>query len=454
MKPSILLLFLLVFKLTIAQKTTYRNFYTQTNKEAKTGLALILANNTYTYSQDLEMAVADGKHMVKALKAVGFDIEIGYNLEKTAMINAINDFASRLNGYQYAMVYYSGHGVQFDGANFLLPSDAKGSKKLTLKNSAVAVSDLFDAIDNPSLPKIVVLDACRENPFYNQLPSETKSVQGKGLAKVHASKNAMIIYSTSLNTLVPDANQFTEIFSKNISNGGCISNIMLKTRQQVLQEDNTQLIWSEEALLSNVCFGDAPMPPILNDADGDGITDQKDQCPLQSGSLENNGCPANSKEAITAYEIGLAHRTNKAYHRFFLQMKKASEMGHIAAQYQLGTCYKLGIGTDPNGDPNILNSGFKDMEKALYWLTKAANQNYGPAQNSLGLYYKNNVKDMTKANEWFRLGAENGDPDAQLNLANSYWKGNGVEKDIKTAKIWLRKACNQGKTFACKQLKK
>ncbi len=453
MKKKYLLPLLLCFLLQGVAQENYRNFYTQTSSETKTGLALVLANDTYEYSQDLKMAVTDGKHMVKALKEVGFDIEIGYNLEKTAMINAINDFAGKLSGYQYALVYYSGHGVQFDGANFLLPSDAKGRKKITLKNSAIAVSDLFDAIDNPGLPKIVVLDACRENPFYNQLPSETKSVQGQGLAKVNASKNAMIIYSTSLNTLVPDANQFTEIFSQNISNGGCISNIMRTTRQQILQQDDTQLIWSEEALLSDVCFGDTPTPPSFNDADGDGITDQKDQCPLQSGPLENNGCPAETVEIISMYKKGMTLYENKEYHKSFLAVKKAAEKGYVPAQSQLGNYYWSGLGISPNEEPYTYNNKFKDHKKAKYWYLKAAEQNDDEAQNSLGHYYKySEEKNPAEANYWFKLAADNGNAVAMENLADSYWFGYGLKKDRKTAKMWLRKSCDLGNEDACKRI--
>ena len=261
---SLLSILLALFVILGNSQEKYRNFYTSVNtSNEKDGLALILANDDYSRTKNLASAVKDGKLMVEALKEVDFDIEIGFNLNRVETIEAINSFSSKLLKYKYAIIYYAGHGVQFGDKNFILPVDAGGSSEFQIKDSSIDIAEVLKALERIKIPKAVVLDACRENPFLNQLTSETMSVKGFGLAELGARENSIVIYSTGANTIVPDKNQFTEIFSSNIKNGGCIRDIIIKTRNEVLKTDANQLIFSREALLDNICFGDVAAPVEL-----------------------------------------------------------------------------------------------------------------------------------------------------------------------------------------------
>ena len=272
----------------------YRNFYTSVNNtDKKEGLALVLANEEYINIGNLEYAIEDGEHMIAALKKVKYDMEIGLNLNKEEMTEAINSFASKLKNYKNAVIYYSGHGVELDGTNYILPLDVKGTDAFSFKNSAIDINALFFAIDNPRIPKVIVLDACRESPV--QFKSNTKSVKGGGLAEVQARTNSIVVFSTAANTSISDNNIFTETLSENIKEGGCINDIVRKTRKSLIEIDKDHLIFEDGALTDDICFGDSQVTTNLDDFDNDGIANNYDQCPKRKGPLENFGCPFGGK---------------------------------------------------------------------------------------------------------------------------------------------------------------
>ncbi len=430
MKLKLFLYFLIISQsVALAQQHVYRNFYTQIDAEKKTGLALVLANNDYQNSTNLAMAISDGEEIVTALKEVGFDIEIGFNLNKADMLDAIIAFADKLPQYEYAMVYYSGHGVQFGGENYILPSDAKAStRQIILKNSAISINEIFKTIDDPSVPKIVILDACRENPFLNQLTAESREVGGIGLSKVEASKNSMVIFSTSLNTLVPDNNQFAELFSQNVKNGGCIENIVKQTRNDVLNTDRTQLIWTNEALTGNVCFGDSPSPNIdVKDADNDGIPDSVDNCKNQFGFKALYGCPL---ESYPSWQKKITNKETPDY-EIAAEITQLKMIQHPEAYVRLGYLFDNGIGVKHN------------LEEAVIYYKKAISGKITKAEALLGKLYVRKWK-YKEAYPWLLKAAQNKDGEAAFTIGQMKLTGRATAMNYDEASSWLKKACDWG----------
>ena len=115
--------------------------------------------------------------------------------------------------------------------------------------------------------------------------------------------------------------------------------------------------------------------------------------------------------------------------------RKAAEQGHAKAQLYLALCYAKGLGVA------------KDPEKAVYWYRKAAEQGFAKAQNNLGFCYAKGegvAMDLEKAVYWYRKAAEQGDIKAQFALGVCYNNGRGVTKDLEKAVYWYRKAAEQG----------
>jgi uncharacterized caspase-like protein len=164
---------------------------------AETRLALVIGNSDYRTVSVLPNPANDARAMEKLLRDAGFEITSAPNLTQADMRRAIRDFATHVTARggpnTVALVYYAGHGVQIDGENYLVPVDAKIERESDVAIEAVRLVDVMTALGNTaSGTRIVVLDACRNNPF-----ASIKQTTGRGLAIVDAPTGSIVSYSTA-----------------------------------------------------------------------------------------------------------------------------------------------------------------------------------------------------------------------------------------------------------------
>ena len=137
--------------------------------------------------------------MAKFLDEAGFEVHQAPDLRQGAMLRTIGNFARLVAGTgpdTVALVYYAGHGLQVDGENYLVPVDAAIRREADVPLQAMRFGDLMNALSSvPTKALIVILDACRNNPF-----AEIKDATGRGLAIVDAPSGSLISYSTSPGT--------------------------------------------------------------------------------------------------------------------------------------------------------------------------------------------------------------------------------------------------------------
>ena len=446
MKKTALIISCLLFNIAFCQGE-YRNFITktkvsQTDTIKKEGLALVLANNEYQNILPLDYSVSDADTIVKSLNAKGIDIEVGYNLNKRQTLEAISDFSKRLKGYKYAIVYYSGHGVQKNGENFLIPIDANGKEEWEFDATTINLKEIFKELEDFDKPKFVVLDACRNNPF-----EDLKSmVKGKGLALVKALSNSITLFATAPDTAVKDTNQFSEILSKQIEKGGCIRDIIDRTGVAVQNKYPNQLIWPQGFLRGNICFGDEIIGTSV-DSDGDGVVDSIDKCPNDFGPVSSYGCPK-------SYNFTLNRNLKLEELREYLNspnnievLEKEAQSDNQFALYNLGNAYLKSVGS--------YEFNFK---KAVEYFERSAAFGNSWAENNLGYIYECGIgstgssyygdrvstENDELAIEWFKKSAEKNNPVAYYNLAKMYQKGYGTEADFDEAKKWYIKAGHTG----------
>src|SRR6185437_8629331 len=140
----------------------------------------------------------DAQSMAQFLNSAGFEVIEATDLTQNGMIKAVQEFSAKLASRgpnTVAMIYYAGHGVQLDGENYLIPVDAKISSPADLVNNSVRLVDIMATLEAiPSRMRIVVLDACRNNPF----PGIQDA--GRGLAIVDAPNGSIVGYSTAPGT--------------------------------------------------------------------------------------------------------------------------------------------------------------------------------------------------------------------------------------------------------------
>ena len=205
-------------------------------------LALVIGNDTYKSVEPLRNARQDAKAVSEVLKGVGFDVTLKQDLTLTAMKAALREFKSRVSGGDEVVFYFSGHGVQFDGTNYLVPIDIVPENEQQVADDAVPLQRVLDDLrDQKARFSLAIVDACRDNPF----KGAGRAIGGRGLAPVTAANGQMVLYSagagqSALDRLGPadkDPNGvFTRVLIKEMRRPGLPVDRMLKTvRDQVVQ---------------------------------------------------------------------------------------------------------------------------------------------------------------------------------------------------------------------------
>ena len=158
-------------------------------------IALVMGNSNYQTAPKLANPSNDAESMAQMLNSAGFEVTEATDLTRDDMIKAVQDFSAKVTArgpQTVAMIYYAGHGVQLAGENYLLPVDAKISTPSDLAGNSLRLVDLMGTLETiPSRMRIVVLDACRNNPF----PGVNDA--GRGLAIVDAPNGSIVAYSTA-----------------------------------------------------------------------------------------------------------------------------------------------------------------------------------------------------------------------------------------------------------------
>ncbi len=161
---------------------------------AESRVALIVANAAYQNTSPLKNPVNDGKLMAETLESMGFKVTLATDLDGKAMKRAMLEFGRALRASDsVGLFYYAGHAIQVAGENYLIPVDANLQDETEIGIEGVDVNDFLATMNQAqSRIKIVVLDACRNNPF----PATSRSGT-RGLAIVRAPTGTLIAYSTS-----------------------------------------------------------------------------------------------------------------------------------------------------------------------------------------------------------------------------------------------------------------
>ncbi|HEV7261183.1 MAG TPA: caspase family protein [Bosea sp. (in: a-proteobacteria)] len=170
-------------------------------------VALVIGNSGYSNAPVLPNTVNDARDMAAALRKVGFEVVDGVNLDKRGMDQAVTRFARLAQDADAVMFYYAGHGFQFNGENYLVPVEARVEDEVSVQYETTRLNDVMTALNFSKGVKIMVLDACRNNPFVSQLAKRqaTRSFSvGNGLAPVARAQGMVIAYATQANDVAAD----------------------------------------------------------------------------------------------------------------------------------------------------------------------------------------------------------------------------------------------------------
>jgi uncharacterized caspase-like protein len=150
-------------------------------------VALVIGNSAYQNTAALVNPVNDAQDLATSLTDVGFTVILERNLDKRGMENAIARFARLAQDADAAMFFFAGHGMQYRGQNYLMPVDAKLEDEFNLNFELTRMDDVQFVLERTRGVKILVLDACRNNPLAERLmrASPTRdSIMTRGLARI------------------------------------------------------------------------------------------------------------------------------------------------------------------------------------------------------------------------------------------------------------------------------
>jgi formylglycine-generating enzyme required for sulfatase activity/uncharacterized caspase-like protein len=165
---------------------------------AETRVALVIGNSNYQHAPLLANPAHDATDVAAALRKLGYAAELVSDASKSGMEVALARFASVAIGADQALIYYSGHGLEVGGVNYLVPVDARIGSEATVPLEAVSLTTVMGIASGARHFGLVVLDACRDNPLANNLrrPDGTTRSTSRGLAAVEPTGNLLVAYAT------------------------------------------------------------------------------------------------------------------------------------------------------------------------------------------------------------------------------------------------------------------
>lgn len=194
---------------------------------AEKRVALVLGNSAYRNVAPLANPINDSAKIASTLKDAGFDVvDSRRDLPAAETRRALRDFADRARDADIAVVYYAGHGIEVDGANYLIPVDARLERDTDIYDEGLSLDRILIAIEPAKKLRLVILDACRDNPFARTMKRTVASrAIGQGLAKVEpTSPNVLIAYSAKAGSTAADGDgknsPFTSALSHHLTKPG------------------------------------------------------------------------------------------------------------------------------------------------------------------------------------------------------------------------------------------
>ena len=194
-------------------------------------VALVIGNSVYAHTGELENPVNDATAMRDALTRLDFDVVFRRDADEDAMEDALGVFEEMSAGAELALVFYAGHGMEMNGNNYLVPVDARLSSSAAVGRETVSLDDVLNAVADATT-RIVILDACRNNPFTRSMRGAVRAnVRSGGLAAVSAGAGSLVAYAAAAGDVADDGDgrhsPFTEALLAHIEQPGVDVRIML-----------------------------------------------------------------------------------------------------------------------------------------------------------------------------------------------------------------------------------
>lgn len=376
-------------------------------------LALVIGNSQYGATSKLPNARNDAALMARTLAAQGFAVTERYELTRDGFASEVDQFAARVPKGAMAFVYYAGHGMQIGGSNYLVPVDMPLTSEASAKLRSYALDTLLERMYKAgSVVNVVVLDACRNNPFQPTGAVRYRSFRGLGLARTPARRGTLIAYSTSPGQLAPDGKGDNSIYTLALANtlaqpGRELEAIFRQVGNEVRRQTrDDQIPWYESSLADGVWLGGSAA------AGARGAVSRAVQ-PAQPWFRTLN----TTEWSQLDWEI--QQRVRRLTPDELPALRHQAEGGSVVAQTVLGLAYREGIAPITVTGSRRVARTHADNGTAWRWLSRAAQAGFPVAQAEVGeMYYAGHgvARDLDKSIRWLEEAARAAYPRARLDL--------------------------------------
>jgi len=249
--------------------------------QAEKRVALVIGISNYQQVPRLANPLRDAEAIGALLKKANFDVvDERRDLGIGDLRRAVREFSEKAKDADIAVVYYAGHGIEVDGTNYLVPADARLASDFDVEDETVSLDRLLRALDPVKRLRLIILDACRENPFSNAMKRNVASRSiGRGLARIEPpTSNTLVAFATKAGAVADDGvgenSQYASALVKYLAEPGVDLRVAFgRVRDEVLKKTANR----QEPFVYGSLGGDnlalVPLPAKPADADADARVD-------------------------------------------------------------------------------------------------------------------------------------------------------------------------------------
>ncbi|PDS45863.1 peptidase [Rhizobium anhuiense] len=240
-------------------------------EESGRRVALVIGNSVYKTLPSLPNPANDVEEVASTLRAAGFDVTIGVNVDRIGLEDTVRRFLRSTSNADAGLIYYSGHGIQVGGQNFIVPVDATLETPYDVETQTMPLDLILNHLKQNSRVQLIFLDACRNNPFNAQkfwMAEKLEPVGAtRGLARIDSDLGSLIAFSTEPGQVALDGtgalSPYSESFIKRASEPNKeIRQVLTDVRRDVIaMTGGKQVPWENSSLTDSFYFIPAPPPP-------------------------------------------------------------------------------------------------------------------------------------------------------------------------------------------------
>ena len=207
-------------------------------------VGLVIGNTGYEHVGALPNAKSDAKTVHDALQRIGFAARLREDLTYSQLRDAIRAFGREAQEAEMAVVYFAGHGIEARGDNWLLPTSAELRQENDLEYETVSLSSILTAVQGATRLRLVILDACRNNPFADRIAGPRARTVTRGLGAIEPSGDTLVAYSAKHGTVAEDGppggmSPFASGLQKHLATPGLDIRILMgRVRDHVIKATN------------------------------------------------------------------------------------------------------------------------------------------------------------------------------------------------------------------------